>query len=353
MTSKGSRKQTRKPGSKATGGSQATGGRGHAAGPRVVANPSTLFQKMQPAVQLRSPLLPPIPSPGEEVLFDLHQRFGQGRAYDSIDELNREMRRLTMQGPVPRSEPTEPGPKAQRLMYDAWSRPEEGTKLAEEALAVDADCVDAYLFLAMGNADHPERAMEFAFKALEAGDQAVEAGSDAADEGHLWSHLPARPYLRARAFLARYVWGLGGRVMATTLAHGSLELDEGDALGLRYLLLSWYLDMGEEMLTRELLNKYKSDRSACLLYGDALLTFWDSGDDRTSKARLNKALKANPHVPEFLLGPPLSEIAVREIEAYGPGSEEEAWICAHLLQTPWERDLEAMEWLEDATAGRR
>jgi hypothetical protein len=57
-------------------------------------------------------------------------------------------------------------------------------------------------------------------------------------------------------------------------------------------------------------------------------------------------------VPEFLLGPPLSEIAVREIDAYDPGSEEEAMICAHLLQTAWERDLEAMEWLEDATAGR-
>lgn len=120
MTSKGSRKNTRKPASKATGG------RGHAAGPRVVANPSALFQKMQPSVQLRSPLRPPIPSPGEEVLFDLHQRMGQRRAY---------------------------------------------------------------------------------------------------------------------------------------------------ALGLRYLLPSWYLDMGEEMLTRELLNEYKTERSTCLLYGDALLTF--------------------------------------------------------------------------------
>jgi hypothetical protein len=59
-------------------------------------------------------------------------------------------------------------------------------------LAVDAGCVDAYLFLAMANADRPEKAMEFAFEALRAGDQAVEDGSDAADEGHLWSHLPAR-----------------------------------------------------------------------------------------------------------------------------------------------------------------
>lgn len=346
MTSKGSRKKTPKPGSKSTTN------RTHAAPPRVVASPSTLFQSAQPMVQLRSPLFPPIPPPGEEVLFDLHQQIGHGRAYGSLDELNREMRKLTMKGPIPRSEPTEPGPRAQRLMYDAWSRPEDGTRLAEEALAVDADCVDAYLFLAMANADRPEKVMEFAFAALRAGDQAVEDGSDAADEGHLWSHLPARPYLRARAFLARYVWGLGGRVMATTLADGSLELDGDDALGLRYLLLSWYLNMGEEMLTRDLLVTYKSDRSACLLYGDVLLTFWDRGDDRTTKARLNKALKANRHVPDFLLGPPPDEIAVREIHAYAPGSEEEAFICAHLLQAPWERDLEAMEWLEDATAGR-
>ena len=277
----------------------------------------------------------------------------QGGAFHSVDELNREMRKLTMRGPVPRSEPTEPSARAQRLMYDAWANPEEADQLAEQALALDPQCVDAHLFLAIANADRSEKAMEFAFQALEAGDQIVKREPEAAEEGHLWSYLPARPYLRARAFLARYVWGLGGRIMATTLAHESLELDGDDALGLRYLLLSWYLDMGEEMLTHELLNQYKDERSTILLYGDALLTFWDRGDDRTSKARLNKALKANPHGPEQMFGPPPDIADIVATDAYAPGSEEEALICALLLSPAWKGYPEAREWLEEASERRR
>lgn len=343
MTSKGSGGKARTPGPKSTAGGTAR---------RVVADSRGVFLGAKPTVEVRSPLFPPIPFPGEELLFDLHQRIGQGRAYESLDELNREMRRLTMSGPIPRSEPTEPGARAQRLMFDAWERPEDGPRLAEEALTLDPDCVDAHLFLAMTTAERPEQAMKHAFTAIETGARMVELETEAAEKGHLWSHLPARPYLRARAFLARYVWGLGGRIMATTLARDTLELDGDDALGLRYLLLSWYLDMGEEMLTRELLERFKGERSTFMLYGDALLTFWDRGEDRTTTARLNKALKANRHVPGLLLGTEQADISVLAIDAYAAGSEAEAVICAHLLIDPWERDIEALEWLDEATEGR-
>jgi hypothetical protein len=149
-------------------------------------------------------------------MFDMQQQLGAGRVWDSVEELNREMRALTTKGPVPHSEPTEPPARAQRLVYDAWNRPEEGETLAKQALALDPECIDALLFLALTHAERPEKAMEFAFRALEAGEVLLERGPEAAEEGHLWGYLPARPYLRARAFLARYTWGLGGRIMATT-----------------------------------------------------------------------------------------------------------------------------------------
>ena len=320
-------------------------------GPRRVAPPGTQAQGTLPTFERRSPLLAPVPSPSEEVMFDLHQRLGAGRVWDSLEELNREMRELTAKGPVPRSQPAEPSARAQRLVYDAWNKPEEGEALAEQALTLDPECVDALLFLALAHAERPEKAMQFAFQALEAGEALLERDPEAAEEGHLWGHLTARPYLRARAFLARYMWGLGGRIMATTLADGTLELDDGDALGLRYVLLSWYLDMGEEILTRQLLDTYKDEGSAFMLWADALLTFWDRGDDRTAKARLNKALKANRLVAELLLGDP-EDLVVADIDSYAPGSEEEARLCAHLFYSAWERDLAALAWLDEDTARR-
>lgn len=58
-----------------------------------------------------------------------------------------------------------------------------------------------------------------------------------------------------------------------------------------------------------------------------------SPTNRTSKARLNKALKANRLVAEFLLGDP-EELVVADIDSYTLGSEEEARLCAHLFILP-------------------
>ena len=337
--------------SKKSGQLDSGSGRSGPSKSRVAAAPSPLYEGTLPTLELRSPLLGPAPSPTEELLFDLKQLTGS-RTYDSLDELNRELGRLTTQGAIPRSDPAEPRPKAQRLVYEAWADAGRGVLLANKALALDPDCVDAYLFLAVTNADRPQKALELALQALEAGERCLQADADSTQaEGHLWSYLPARPYLRARTFLAQYLWGLGGRLAAVELAAENLTLDENDALGVRYLLLSWYLDMGEEMMTQELLRRYRSERSTILLFADALVTFWSRGGDRTAKAHLTKALKANPHVPERLLSNPPDPLQVLDIGSYAPGSEEEADICAFLLLPAWERDREAVDWLEETSGG--
>ena len=101
------------------------------------------------------------------------------------------------------------------------------------------------------------------------------------------------------------------------------------------------------------LTRYKQERSTILLYGDTLLTFWERREGRTTNARLKRATKANPHVPERLIFCPPDPLQVLAIDSNRPGSEEEADLCAYLLGPAWERDLEAMEWLQGAVETSR
>lgn len=321
--------------------------------PSVVAAPSTLWQNAVPfpTLELRSPLSGPAPAPTEEMLFDLKEAAGS-RPFASLAEVNRELDRLVSAGPILRSDPVDPRARAQRLAYDAWNQEGKGgALLAHKALALDSDAADAYLYLAAHPPD-PEQVLELAVQAVEAGKRflAKEKERDVLPEdGELWSYLPCRPYLRARAFLAKYAWNAGGRLTAVGLAEESLAFDKGDALGLRYLLLGWYLDMGEEVMSRQLLDRHKGERSTFYLYGDALLTYWERGEDRTAKARLARALKANSLVAERLLFDPPDSLEVLAIPSYSPGSTEEADLCAYLLGPAWDRDLEALDWLMEAS----
>lgn len=311
------------------------------------ASQSQTGRTAMPELLLRSPLAGPQPSPTEEVMLDLGQLTGS-RVYNSVEDLSKHLARLTGAGPIPRSEPTDPRAQAQRLVYDAWRTCDgSGVALAQQALALDPDCADAHLFLAATFVS-ADTVLERAFEAVKAGERSLgPEGETFADEGTLWGHLPARPYLRARAFLARQLWSVGGRLSAVTLVRESLELDETDALGLRYVLLAWYLDMGEEMLSRDLLSDSKTDRSTFFLYGDALLAFWELSEERTATTRLKRALKANRHVPQRILFGLPDPLKVLATPSYRPGSGEEADICAFLLAPAWERDIAAIDWLQE------
>jgi hypothetical protein len=316
------------------------GSRGPAKAPLRAVSPAML------ALEVPSPFLGPDPSPTEEVLFDLAQQTA-GRAYESIDQLNSDLKLFTSAGVVQPSKPLEPRARAQRLVYDAWrANGQAGIVLAKQALTLDADCADAYLFLA-ATSDDPEQVLKGAFQAVEAGERSLGEGDEAADEGHLWSYLPARPYLRARAFLARGLWAMGARLAAVEMARESLELDRDDALGQRHLLLAWYLEIGEMMFSRNLLEDHKKDNSAVFLFGDALLTYWEDGPGRSANALLQRAMKANGHVAERLLYEPPDPEHVISIDTYRFGSEEEADLCAFVLEPAWYRDEDALEWLEE------
>lgn len=95
--------------------------------------------------------------------------------------------------------------------------------------------------------------------------------------------------------------------------------------------------------TSHLLKAYDDDATAMWLYTGALLLFRQEGASREATARLQEALKFNPHVPDYLLGrrrPP------RQLPPYmGLGEETEAAYYLTEANHLWLQEEGALDWL--------
>ncbi|MBU2602233.1 MAG: hypothetical protein KKA32_08710 [Actinobacteria bacterium] len=296
------------------------------------------------------------PTPAEQVLFDLHQMRGD-REFESLDEVNEFLAAATRPGhPIPRPEPTTPLVRAQQLAYDAFAATgPTRLELARRALDISPDCADALILLAHESASDFKGQIELLGQAVDAGERALggpDAVMDLAPEA--WAHLEARPYLRALFGYALMQWERGARLAAVHHLLHILDLNANDNQGVRYDLLAWLLDMGDIVVARSLLTRYKKDRDPIWLWGDALLTFKEQGDDRTARTRLTKALKANRIFAEYLTGrrKPPEDLA----EMDEPGEMGEAFELVGMMGRAWMNDPLAVDWLDgrmDAPMARK
>ncbi|MHB0980347.1 MAG: tetratricopeptide repeat protein [Thermoleophilia bacterium] len=299
---------------------------------------------------------PLAPSPGEQVLFDLHQMTG-GREFESLDEVNEFLAAATRPGhPIPRPEPTTPLARAQQLAYDAFAATgPTRIELARRALDVSPDCADALILLAHESANDFKGQFELLGQAVDAGERALggpDAVMDLAPEA--WGHLEARPYLRALFGYALMQWELGARLAAARHLLHILELNENDNQGVRYDLLAWLLDIGDTVVARRLVTRYAKNGGSIWLWGDALLTLKERGDDRTARTRLTKALKANRIFAEYLTGrrKPPEDLPDQD----DPGEMSEAFELVATMGRAWMNDRLAVDWLGgrmDAPAARK
>ena len=209
-------------------------------------------------------------------------------------------KRLTAYG---RSSPHTPLDKAQDLMYDAWDSgdPQERVAFAELALALSADCADAYSLLADEKAVSPPEAKAYLEEAVLAGRRAVGEHAFDEDVGHFWGILETRPYMRARLRLAQNAMEMGDRPGGIAHMKDMLRLNPGDNQGIRYLLLTTLIEEGDDAGVGELLEAY-DDGTASWLYDRALWLFRRENRSAESTAALNDALNSNAYVPAYLTG---------------------------------------------------
>lgn len=234
---------------------------------------------------------------------------------------------------------------AQEVVYDAWEAPTKKRRiaLARKALGISPDCADAYLILAGTEAASVEDAINLYRKGVEAGERAIGKKAFKDDVGHFWGLLETRPYMRARAGLARCLRAEGKPEEAVEHYWEMLRLNPNDNQGMRDVLMPCLIELGRDKDAEKLFKRYRGDGMAVWMYSRALLDFRKHGDAAVSVRSLKKALEENPHVPDYLSG--RKKMPRYMPDYYGFGDESEAIIYAHGNRGAWNATPGAMAWL--------
>jgi len=236
--------------------------------------------------------------------------------------------------------------EAQEIMYDAWEAPTRQRAvalLAKKALAISADCADAYNLLAEKTAQSPEEVLDLYRKGVEAGERALGKKAFKEDVGHFWGLLETRPYMRARAGLAQSLWEAGQREEAVEHYWDLLRLNPNDNQGIRDLLMPFLIELGRDEEAEKLFKRFEEDGMAVWMYSRALLDFRKHGGSPAAVKSLKAALDENKYVPSYLLG--RKRMPRTLPDHYGFGDDNEAVLYAHGNKAAWKATPGAMEWL--------
>jgi len=235
--------------------------------------------------------------------------------------------------------------KAQWIMYEAWDAPtpQRAVALARKALEVSPDCADAYSLLAEYTARSLNEAIDLYRKGVEAGERALGKKPFEKDVGHFWGIFETRPYMRARAGLARCLWEAGRREEAVEHYWELLRLNPNDNQGLRYVLLPSLIALGRDEDAEKLFEQYEDDCMAVWKYSRVLLDFRKYGDSTIAEKSLQAALEENKYVPSYLLG--RKKMPRRLPDYYGFGDENEGVLYAYDNIALWKTTPGALEWL--------
>ena len=241
--------------------------------------------------------------------------------------------------------------RAQELLYDAWQQPgrRQRVSLARKALARSPDCADAYVLLAEETAGSPAAARPLYEQGVAAGERALGEAYFRERVGEFWHLLETRPYMRARAGLAEALWASGEREAALAHFRELLRLNPGDNQGNRYRLLAALLEAERDGEATRLLGEYREEASAAWAYGRLLLAIRKGGAYRTERGRLEQAFRANPFVPEYLLG--VARLPKRPPAYVGMGDAAEAQDYVLSYGQAWLETPGALDWLAKAFAG--
>ena len=265
------------------------------------------------------------------------------REFASIEEANAYLRAALVEGTLPTPVPATPLEEGQEVIYQALEATgKRRLDLARQALTISPDVADAYVLLAEA-ATTPEEARRLYEQGVQAGERALGPATFTEDVGHFWGIVETRPYMRARQGLAEVLWHLKERETAIAHLQDMLRLNPGDNQGLRYTLASWLLTVGDDAALERLLAAYPDDAGAHWAYTRALLTFRRQGPGPAADRALRQALRANPHVPAYLLG--AKPFPARTPDHYGIGDDNEAVIYLAEAAEAWLETPEVPEWL--------
>ncbi|MBI5624343.1 MAG: SEC-C domain-containing protein [Elusimicrobia bacterium] len=281
----------------------------------------------------------------EKISFNLSRHL-EDQKFESPEEMSRFLHESQEKGeldktPAPRSA----GEAAQNLMYQAFEEPSvlRRIKLARRALQISPDCADAYNLLAEETAGSLVEARDLYLKAVEAGERGLGKEFFKEHAGHFWGIVESRPYMRARAELARCLWLLGDREAAFSHWREMLKLNPNDNQGMRHVLLARLGELGRFEEIREIVSRYKDDCSLEFLLMKALAAFAFKAPPAESAGTLREALEYNEYFPDYLLK--RKRLPRRFADRLQLGGETEATYAVSEVMPAWEKVPGAFEWL--------
>lgn len=292
----------------------------------------------------------PSPQPTEHLSTQAGRLFSKGEL-SSLDELNALLQSPEGQQAIEDAAPDSLLQQAQDVAYAAWEAEiPERYALARQALAIDSRCSDAWLILA--EEEHNWRKQRRFFE--NAGAAAEQARREAGlfgdwesnHEGSVYMLASARSYLRAKMALARCLMDGGYFAEAIRLYDKLIELDPDDHMGARYEVVQLYHAANDLDALARILDRFGDDELAFLAYERIWLALV-RGDEVAAEGLLEKALKANEHVPEILLDSGPSDPSDDGFITVGGESEAAEYAAA---ARRWWREVEyALDWLEEHT----
>lgn len=236
--------------------------------------------------------------------------------------------------------------KANALVEQAYNAaPGQRIRFLQRALEADPDCVDAHLMLGM-ESESLDKALQHLRRAVDAGKQKLGDEWEKL-QGHFWGYVETRPYMRAKCELAMCLWAARQYDEAIQHYEEMLRLNPGDNQGVRELLLSAYLERGNDANATKLIEQYE-DESAVWEYARLLLAFRAADDSPMARKLLSKARKVNKFVPKYLLGDRM--VPSERPQYVGVGDESEAIECAVRLLPAWRNTPGITSWLRGELA---
>jgi tetratricopeptide (TPR) repeat protein len=264
----------------------------------------------------------------------------QGQDFESIEEINQF---LNQNLNAPKKGPQGVKDRAQDLIYDAFEAVgQKRYKLAEQALKLDPNCIDAYNILAEKE-KYIEDAIKLYEKAMLIGEKELGKSFFMKNKGHFWGLIETRPYMRAKLQYATSLNELGKIGKATKHFEELLELNPNDNQGVRYTLFIIYVEKGEWNAAHSLLQQYE-EGTAQNAYNMLLLELLEKGFTAKAGKLLKAAKSLNKHVIPYLLGK--KRLPDQPPEYYGWGDENEAIIYANEHLHLWGEIDGLCEWIK-------
>ncbi len=219
---------------------------------------------------------------------------------------------------------------------------DEARELAEEALRIYPDTVDAYVVLARIE-DNMEKSFFYLNKGLEIGKRQLGADFFEKHKGRFWERIEARPYIRCKSAIFLILYFSGKLSKAIDHAKDIIELDRVDNLDIRRLLLTVLVQSGRYKECDDLLERYNED-TAWWHYNKALVTFLMEGDTENSRNYLLDAFECNKHVLKLILQRKPAEPC--DGNQFIIGSENEAKDYFEFSYIAWLDNIDAIKWVE-------